>query len=804
MPEQRPNPVDQKLRLTIEEKIVGDDLLGHLKKVEAALRRTQKSVGKYDKQFERHAKTIRQALPSVERYQKQQERLSKSLSISLEPMRKQLDLLRKTRQEMSATDRVSQSLGRSLSRVAGILGAGGLGYMAVQRIRQMMDSRLNLALMGGADQIRLLRSWTAGVNTTAAIDLAARFQQQSPFARFGLGDQSLRGLVALQKKLEPVGLDLANDLILEVTKSLEPDKLRSFLQTATVDPQRALLGAASGGNVEAITSALNALQVGDLKAENRLDPMLAAATEFKETGNRLADAFDKLAENITRDLLPVIQSLASTIEKVAGVVGNLSTKELIGYGLGGYVGYRALRGLGGAALRGIGRGLRMPVGMPGVPPGGFGGPVPTWSIPGMRPALPAPGGGLPGLPGRFIPPGGLGPHGFPVVSPLILPAGGVVGYGLAGGAAAGGIYTAVKSGQTAYNERAALRSIERSMQDRGLFDVAAHNKLTAKTELDRLRAKRQQIDAMLLSSAPTGDMGIHKDWFGRMLGFYGNFAQSDLRQIDRLRQQRADIQRQVQELRAKPTTNIVSDVFESIRSGLDKAKNAAEKFKVGLDNMIEKGLQWNLKVLQQQAARRQELELKATEQGALTQLSRLEFDLARTTPFGNIGAMGQYLDLQKQLNREIESLTAVMNNIDQSTLAGRIEAMQINQQIKGLRLEEKTRGLEMTRAMLDSIQAQAFNAGKFEKIIFTQDRNVRAGLSMGILNPSYPQIFGSTGHPSKGRHPVHLNPATNAVEAVDNLGKAARDLSGYLQNLIGEDESDNPLRPGAAGFATLN
>ena len=784
MPEEpQTNPIEQRLRLVLEDKIVGDDSAKHLEKVRKAFTRTQKSFHKYGRQFERHTKLIKAAMPRVDGYAKQQDRLRKAVSASLEPMRKQADLLRKSRREMRSTEKAGRSLSRTLSQLGGLIGVGGLGYLAVSRVQRMMNSRLNLALTGGANQIALLRAYTGGRNTTAAIDLAARFQQQSPYARFGLGDASLRGLVALQRKLEPVGLDLANDLILKVTESLEPGKaLQKFLNAATIDPRKALLGAASGTNVQAVTSALNTLQVGELKRDNRLDPMLQAATEFKETGNRLSEAFDKLAETVTADLLPVIQGLAGSMEKIAGVVGNLSTGQLVGGLVGGYAAYRGARwGLGRLIGRGLGRGF--PPGVPGVPPRGFypGGGL---NIPGMRPMLPAPS--LRTIPRPLT-------WGMPVT-------GGVLGYGLPAAAAAGSIYTAGRSAQTAYNERQALKAIQTSMQDRGLFDVASANKSNANTELQRLLAKRQEISAMLLS-APTSDVG-ERGWLGQKLGFYGDVPQADPKQTEKLRAMYADIQSRIKSLRAVETTGSAGGWMDWIKDGLDKAKDAASKFKTGFDDLVQKGLEANVKRLQQQAARMQQLELTATEQTALTQLSRLDFDIARTTPFGTVGAFGEWRDLQQQLNREIESLVEVAKNIDSSTAQGRIEQARVNAQIKSLRLEERQRSVEMMRGVLDSVQAQAFNAGRFEKIIFTEDRNLRKGLEMGVVKAFSP-ITGSLNR--SGRKPVRLNPATNAPDAVKNLAKAAYDLVPYLEEILSEDESDpNPMRPGASGHSSLN
>ena len=248
------------------------------------------------------------------------------------------------------------------------------------------------------------------------------------------------------------------------------------------------------------------------------------------------------------------------------------------------------------------------------------------------------------------------------------------------------------------------------MQDRGLFDVASANKANANTELQRLIAKRQEISAMLLS-APSGDVG-KRGWLGDKLGFYGNFPESDPMQTEKLRTMYADIQSHIKSLRAVETTGSAGGWMDWIKDGLDKAKDAAGRFKTGFDDLVQKGLEANVKRLQQQAARMQQLELTATEQSALTQLSRLDFVIARTTPFGTVGAYGEWRDLQVQLNREIESLTDVMKNIDQSTQQGRIEAARLNAQVKSLRLEERQRSMEMMRSVLDSVQAQAFWRGQ--------------------------------------------------------------------------------------------
>lgn len=808
------NPINQSISITLHEKIAGDDIGKHLKTVQAALAKTQKAIKKYDGQWERHAKTIKASIPNVDRYTKGQERLSRAVNASLEPMRKQSDLLKKTRREMASTERVSQSLGRSLTKLGGLLGIGGLGFLATRRIREIANQRFNLALMGGADQIRLIQQLTGGRGTTHSIDLAARFQAQSPYARFGLGDQSLKGLVSLQRKLEGVGADMANDLILGVTQSLEPDRLRSFLQAAGAgDVRRALMGAATGGNIEAVTSALNALQIGELKGTGQLDPMLEEASRFRESAQRIEDAFDRLATKVASDLLPVIEDLTGGLEKVAGWIGKLSTGELLGLGAGIYGAGKILDvGLTALMLRGLGfgrggaKGFRMPPASPGFPPRGFPGGG-GFGIPGMRPALP---GGQPMLPGRFAPKG-LGPSGFPVISPLRLPAGGLVGYGLAAGAAAASLATLDESYGVKQDERKALEAIQSSMSDRRLVDVARKNRASATSDLDRLRAKRQEIDAMLLAMPAGGikptDSGIFSRdnitaGFSKYLGLTPDLPQVNPAQIDRLRQQRADISRQIKALQSSPGGSGISDIFAGIKTGFDKAASAAGRFKTGLDNVIESLGEANVRRLQEQAARMRPLQLAAGEASARTQLSRLDFESASASIFGPIGGFSEFKNLQVQLNQEIESLTEVMHNIDTNTAEGRIEAMQLNAQIKSLRLESKQRSIQMTQAMLDGVVSQAFNAGRFSKIIFNQSQNLRKGLDLQAITPHFPQITGSL-KPS-GRRPTRLNAAGNAIDAVKNLSRAANDLVGYLEDIVQLDDAPNATRPGRSGTSALN
>lgn len=770
MPEETLNPIEQRLTLVIQDKIVGDAAAKHLAKVTQAFTRTQKSIQQYEKHFQRHSKSIKAALPNVDRYREQQMKLGKTVNASLAPMRKQADLLRRNRREMSDTVRVGQKLNRvysSFGKIAAAVGVGSLFGIALNETQKLAMARMQLMISGGQQAVG-----TAGANRFSA-DLVSSFLKQSSFARFGIGNNASKSLLAIQKALSGVGATAANNLILQVTKDLENSKLRQVLDTAAGgNVRRALLMSANQQNIGAVSDALNAFDfTRDMQTQpEKVDPLL------------------KQASDIITGMDAAVVKFDDTVSNLAAWFAKLSTGQQIGVGVGGVVGTLTAWEVGKYA---IGRGVRSIFGrgIPGVPPGVPGSPVgappgfPVWNIPGTRPMLPAPS--LRTIPRPFS-------WGMPVT-------GGVLGYGLPAAAAAGSIYTAGKSYQTRQAKLDALEAIEKSMGDRRLFSVAALNKSNANTELEKLIAKRQEISAMLLSNSQS-DVG-QKGWLGRTLGFYADAPEVNQRQTEKLRALYADIQKRIQDLKKVETTGENSRWTDWIREGLEKAKDAASKFKTGFDDLVQKGLEANVKRLQQQAARMQQLELTATEQSALTQLSRLDFDIARTTPFGTVGAFGEWRDLQVQLNREIESLTDVMKNIDQSTQQGRIEAARLNAQVKSLRLEERQRQLEMTRALLDGVISQAFNAGKFSKIIFTQDQNLRAGLQIGAVRP-FPQITGSL-TPS-GRKPVRLNPATNAVDATKNLAKAANDLVGYLEEIIGEDESDYPMRPGASGFSSLN
>ncbi len=744
------NPLDQKIRIVVESQTAGANAaVKSLEKVNKTFARLEKQLKRHTKVWGKQQKYLQKSIGTNRALQKTQARLNRSIRQSHQPLSKNINLLRRQRRELKANVGEASKLGKSLKSIGGLLAGAGLGYMALRRIKDVIDKRFNLALTGGVDQIKLIKQLTRGRNTTAAIDLASRFQQQSPYSRFSLGKDSLQGLIKSQRNLQGVGFDRANELILEITKSLEPQQLRKFLATAASGSIReAMLGAASGQNVGAITSALNALQINELAGTKRLDPMLSAAVRIEEATARLADAFDKLADKVagTAQGMSNFQiALTAILAVVAGAgLKGLAMKGL-GKGLNG-IGRSAARSAGGAASKGAAR---------------AGGRVGTAIS--RRLAMQT-------IPRSLS-------LGMPVT-------GGVLGYGLPATAALASIYTAGKSAETAYEERKALNSLQGQMSNNRLFDVANKAKSTAIIPREKLAARRQELDALISSRA--AGAGTQPEGFfagiSDFLGFMPELPEVDTKQLDKLREMRQRIHEQIRE------------IDSTAMPGLDKTTKAAQnvsKATIDLEN--------NLNTLQQQAAKRQELNITGQELASSSSLARAQLQMARMTPLGMVGATSESLQLQEELNREIENLNKLLANIDKSTSEGRAESNRIKTQIVGLRTEQKQNAVAMSRAYLDSIQAQAFNSGAFEKILVTQHQNIAAGLDSGMIQGPREWV-GASGFEARqyNRKPFRVTASTNneEVTSLKNIAREFNNLISIAANRpsfdFSEPEQDRP------------
>lgn len=764
-----PQNIEQRIMLQLEQHIKGDDVIRHLNRVQKSLKATQKLLSKSAKGWDTYSKTLKTARNQSEQLAKSQRRVQQQLT-------KTTRGLRDSTRQASRSERTFSRLGRTLSRVAGFLGVGSLGFLAFRKFQNIVDSRINLAVTGGANQIRLLRELTkgSGIPLTSSAALLAGFQQQSPFNRFSIGrdTQSIRGLLGLQKALQPIGLELGRELILGVTSGLESGSIKTVLRTATADPELALLRGATGQNIQAITSALNALEIGKLAGEQRLDPSLQAAIDLRMSMDSLNASIERLMDNLAKDLAPAIKLLADGITKLAGIVDKLDLKS-IGLGVAGAAAVALFGpGIAKGVLKGVGKGGKGALDIfrnaardsvlfgrngRGVP-GSRMNPLKVKVRPFRPPAgLP----GRPGLPGSF-------PLGFPAAG-----GGGAAGGGALGTAGAGALALAglAALGDSIYSTVKGKELSKFNLPGRA--GLAVNNLFTGESDkMERLRLANERNKAHIENKMNQLDPRVKK-----ML--IANGPEAARRLQDKLDRQN----------KPSVTKGLLDSIRELSSNVLDKARQGIDKLKQTLVEMEKAALRARVAELQRQAARRRDLELRATEQASITQLRRQEHELARIAPMG-MGpflAIGELSKLLEQINKEIQSLEKILSNIDVSTRQGRIEANSIRDQINRLRIESKSLRVEQMEALVNGAIGEAMGSiGHFSKILITGQQNVAKGLEMGIINPpkGYEGLFGRVGADARKHNRVPI-PAAK-VYGLTRQPKARR--SGF--NLIANNSAD--------------
>jgi hypothetical protein len=792
--DQSANVTDAKALRAVERAVrSADKAMKQLNRTTVQLEKKLKRLRSAYMQFD---KTVKRSVQSQTKAIAVQKKMVVGLRQTTRSLKKQNKELRQTTKESKAAAKATGGLLSSLRSLGSLVGIGGLGFLAVNRIKQTIDKRFNLALTGGAGQLTALRSLTGGRNLTAALDLSARFQAQSDFARFGIGGQGNRGLVAAQRALERVGLDRANEIILAVTKGLEPDRLKQFLTDAEGgNIRRALLNAASGQNIGAVSTALNALDISKGAESGKLDPMLQAATEFAEVGNRLADSFDQVADTVVKDLLPHISKLTDTAADLAAKLGGLSTTDVALGAAALLLGPSILKGGGKLALKGLGKGA-------------------TRLLPRL---LPAGGAGAAGAGGAASVP----------AAALAIPAALAVGGGLAG--------DKINRDTIRYMQEA-----ERANGDNALAELARHNKDNAKNRRELLVAKRQRLSFMAsqTSSPVVDEDSSFLDRTLRAVGLVPDLPDQS-KQLAQIQAQLAAVNAEIAAIDQGTAKNApiaakdaksrpVVKLMEWIKRGANTAKRGVDALGKSLKELEQKALEANLKKLQQQAAKRQQLELTASEQASLTQLARIEFQIAQTSPFGVAASRAGMESLLGRIADEIAALEDYLANIDQSTAQGRIEANKTRGEIAQLRLERK----QINRQFLDALKGLAISealgaSGAFKKIILDQNNALAIALEKGIFRDDLPEVTGSIG-PSKGLKPrsikdiiagngtgksvVHQSGGAaskdDAAEQASELAKNARknaEMMQRLAELLGAMEEPTPpemMRPTRSGGRT--
>ncbi|HNQ22444.1 MAG TPA: hypothetical protein PKK06_05060 [Phycisphaerae bacterium] len=118
---------------------------------------------------------------------------------------------------------------------------------------------------------------------------------------------------------------------------------------------------------------------------------------------------------------------------------------------------------------------------------------------------------------------------------------------------------------------------------------------------------------------------------------------------------------------------------------------------------------------------------------------------AESSPFGFGEAFEKRLELVAKINERIDILReqlAEINAIENQTRADRMKALEIESQINDAIADRNQLLQQQQRGYLDAVQAQAFAAGRFEKIITSQEANVAMALTKGIAkkNPYIGQV----------------------------------------------------------------
>jgi len=237
---------------------------------------------------------------------------------------------------------------------------------------------------------------------------------------------------------------------------------------------------------------------------------------------------------------------------------------------------------------------------------------------------------------------------------------------------------------------------------------------------------------------------------------------------------------------ARPTTdNVVQNPaaiagfnpfkpFKAFGDIIDKAKDKVLDFVRAMGDR-------NLRRLQDMAAQRQGLELNAGVAESETELARLRLQYMSTTPLGMIGALPELNQLNDTIREEMKRLQDLLGSIDTSTQKGVIESNQIKASILKLSTEERANMMMLSRAMLDSMIAESFGAGRFEKILITTTQNLAQGLEKHVISPNIDRAFVGSLTPS-GQQPVKPQDVLNQMR--ERMPVKAINMLGSQQNVL--------------------
>ena len=200
-------------------------------------------------------------------------------------------------------------------------------------------------------------------------------------------------------------------------------------------------------------------------------------------------------------------------------------------------------------------------------------------------------------------------------------------------------------------------------------------------------------------------------------------------QIDAINARLAELDSQQARIeKSSPFSRLIQGAREFVTHGLDYIKE-------GWERIQDAAAEAHLRQIEAQAVRRAQLGLTAREAASVTELSRLQMQLAgmRIPGLGMLGAVPELNAFLRQTDRQLEALQKLLESIDTATSEGRQESNRIRAEILGLRIERKQATIQLQQAILDQTMNEALNTGRFSKVIISANNGLLRGLQAGIV-----------------------------------------------------------------------
>lgn len=236
--------------------------------------------------------------------------------------------------------------------------------------------------------------------------------------------------------------------------------------------------------------------------------------------------------------------------------------------------------------------------------------------------------------------------------------------------------------------------------------------------------------------------------------------------------------------------------LQSAQEGLQKALAGGEQKEIvqayknieeAADNvaMVEELINTRIQAVNQQ------LEIRGELQSKITDLARSDLEISRNL-YGTPALAVQALQsVVSSMQKEKELLESQLENV-QAMLAEQPDNIALIQKERDLRIEIKKTTAEQLSLVkelrdgyLDAVQAQAFGAGKFEKILITQEQNLGAALDKGIAKRNY--LLGQVGDQARAfnRAPLRFSPGgVGILQDLNGQNLSPEQLSKYSRDAI--------------------